>query len=103
MSAKPQAERHSAATTFDRYARSYEDLHAASIKASGEPTAYFAAYKMECLARLGVKEPILDFGCGIGNLTEQLVKTYGRVHGYDPSAESLRIARSRAESAVLHH
>jgi len=88
--------------SFDRHAGTYDGLHAASIKASGESTTYFAEYKLKCLARLGVKEPILDFGCGIGNLTEQLVKTYGRVHGYDPSAESLRIARSRAESAVLH-
>jgi 2-polyprenyl-3-methyl-5-hydroxy-6-metoxy-1,4-benzoquinol methylase len=52
---------------------------------------------------MGAAEPILDFGCGIGNLTEQLVKRYRDVHGYDPSSESLRMARPRAPSAVFHH
>jgi len=88
--------------SFDRHARDYDQLHAESIKASGESTTYFAEYKLQCLERLGVEEPILDFGCGIGNLTEQLVKKFGRVHGYDPSSESLRMARPRAKSAIFH-
>jgi 2-polyprenyl-3-methyl-5-hydroxy-6-metoxy-1,4-benzoquinol methylase len=95
--------RASGQASFDRHAGTYDDLHAASIAASGESTTYFAEYKLHCLDRLAVKEPILDFGCGIGNLTEQLVKTYGKVHGYDPSVESLRIAGSRAAGAILHH
>ncbi len=90
------------ARAFDRHARAYDEMHAVSIKASGESTTYFAEYKLHCLLRLGAKEPVLDFGCGIGNLTEQLVKTFGRVHGYDPSPESLRFAGERAASAVLH-
>jgi SAM-dependent methyltransferase len=102
MSAKPVAERQPAEPTFDRYAGSYDALHAASIRASGESTAYFAEYKLERLNRLEVREPILDFGCGIGNLTEQLVKRFGRVHGYDPSPASLNIARERAERATFH-
>jgi SAM-dependent methyltransferase len=88
--------------TFDRHAGSYEEAHATSIKASGESTTYFAEYKLRCLERIGAKGPILDFGCGIGNLTEQLVKTFRDVHGYDPSAESLRAAGPRAPGAVLH-
>jgi len=87
---------------FDRHARTYDEMHGESIKASGEPTTYFAAYKLRCLIRLGAKEPVLDFGCGIGNLTEQLVKKFGRVHAYDPSAESLRFAKDRAPGAELH-
>jgi SAM-dependent methyltransferase len=102
MSAKPAAQRHRPEATFDRFAGTYEELHAASIKASGEPTAYFAEYKMECLVRLAAKEPILDFGCGVGNLTQQLVKNFGRVHAYDPSTASLDIARGRAEGATFH-
>jgi 2-polyprenyl-3-methyl-5-hydroxy-6-metoxy-1,4-benzoquinol methylase len=89
--------------SFDRHAKAYDELHAASIKASGESTTYFAEYKLECLRRLGAEEPILDFGCGIGNLTEQLVKSYGAVHGYDPSRESLEVAKPRAPGATLHH
>jgi SAM-dependent methyltransferase len=87
---------------FDRHAETYHDAHAASITASGESTTYFAEYKLRCLERLGAEGPILDFGCGIGNLTEQLVKTYGDVHGFDPSSESLRMARPRAPGAVFH-
>lgn len=89
---------------FDEYARNYESLHAKSIEASGESTEYFAAYKLDCLKRLGVEtnEPILDYGCGIGNLTEQLVKGFGNVHGFDPSKESLVIANRRAPQAVLY-
>src|SRR5882757_9681316 len=68
---------------------------------SGESPTYFAEYKLKCLERLGAKEPVLDFGCGIGNLTEQLVKTYQRVHGYDPSSESLELAKPRAPSAIF--
>ncbi len=96
----PNAE---APASFDRHAGTYDKLHADSIKASGESTVYFAEYKLRCLERLGAREPILDFGCGIGNLTEQLVKRFGSVHGYDPSSESLRIAKDRAPSATLHH
>src|SRR5690242_13038736 len=88
---------------FDRHARAYDDMHAASIKASGESTAYFAEYKLHCLERMGAREPVLDFGCGIGNLTEQLVKTFRDVHGYDPSSESLRVAEPRAKAATFHH
>jgi 2-polyprenyl-3-methyl-5-hydroxy-6-metoxy-1,4-benzoquinol methylase len=88
--------------SFDQHAETYDDLHAASIKASGESTTYFAEYKLRCLERLGAKAPVLDFGCGIGNLTEQLVKTFREVHGYDPSSESLRVARPRALAATFH-
>ncbi len=87
---------------FDRHAEAYDELLASSIKASGETTTYFAEYKLHCLERLGIGEPILDFGCGIGSLTEQLVKTFSRVHGYDPSTESLRVAKERAPRATFH-
>src|SRR5262249_39120290 len=58
---------------------------------------------LRCLERMGAGTPILDFGCGIGNLTEQLVKTYRDVHGYDPSTESLGLAKPRAPGAIFHH
>src|SRR5258705_1731387 len=89
--------------SFDQHARSYEQQHAAAIRASGESTTYFAEYKLKCLERMGEKAPVLDFGCGIGNLTEQLVKAYREVHGYDPSSESLRLAKPRANGAMFSH
>lgn len=89
-------------TKFDAYAQSYQDMHAASIAASGESTDYFAQYKLDCLKRIGAEGPVLDYGCGIGNLTEKLVGWASEVHGYDPSRESLAVANKRAPSAILH-
>jgi SAM-dependent methyltransferase len=102
MDESPPERQKSEAASFDRHARTYDELHAESIEASGESTTYFAEYKLGCLERLGAKEPIFDFGCGIGNLTAQLVKSYGRVHGYDPSKESLALAKPRAPGAIFH-
>src|SRR5580693_2805971 len=80
---------------FDRYAGSYEAMHATSIAASGESTEYFAVYKQKVLERLlgeGFDRPVLDFGCGIGNLTHLLAESFPTVHGYDPSSESAHLA-----------
>jgi 2-polyprenyl-3-methyl-5-hydroxy-6-metoxy-1,4-benzoquinol methylase len=90
---------------FDRYAGSYETLHAASISASGESTEYFAVYKQKVMERLlgrGFDRPVLDFGCGIGNLTSLLVDSFPTVHGYDPSSESAQMARTRAPRATFY-
>jgi 2-polyprenyl-3-methyl-5-hydroxy-6-metoxy-1,4-benzoquinol methylase len=89
---------------FDDCASSYDALHAESITASGESTEYFARYKLACLQRLGLRSQgaVLDYGCGIGNLTEQLVTSYADVHAYDPSQKSLEVARRRAPRATFH-
>src|SRR5512141_555665 len=92
----------SSSRDFDKYAGSYEALHAGNVAASGEPPSYFAAYKSDVLQRLlgtGFDAPLLDFGCGIGGLTALLVRSFREVHGYDPSPESLKVARSRAPAA----
>jgi 2-polyprenyl-3-methyl-5-hydroxy-6-metoxy-1,4-benzoquinol methylase len=89
------------ASKFDDCATEYDALHAESIGASGESTAYFAEYKFSCVERLGLPKSasILDYGCGIGNLTERLVTTFSDVHGFDPSKRSLEVAQKRAPSA----
>jgi 2-polyprenyl-3-methyl-5-hydroxy-6-metoxy-1,4-benzoquinol methylase len=102
MPTSPVQHRQAKGSTFDPYASAYEDLHRRSIRASGESTSYFAEYKLNCLLRFRATEPILDFGCGIGNLTEQLVRRYERVHGYDPSPASLDFARVRVDRATFH-
>jgi len=91
-------------TEFDAYAGSYEEDHRSSVAASGEDPAYFHDYKVSCLERKGVswEGPLLDFGCGIGNLTARFVGKYREVHGYDPSAKSIARARERAPGAQLH-
>jgi len=93
-------------TKFDDYAKSYEGLHRASIAASGEDPAYFHEYKIDCLRRKGLlRGPLLDYGCGTGNLTERfdrLPREVDELHGYDPSSESLVEAKERAPRATLH-
>lgn len=86
---------------FDRFAGDYASLHQQNIAISGEEPAYFADYKLHCIERLvgsNYREPVLDFGCGIGMLTERLRHGFVEVHGYDPSSESLNIARQRSPS-----
>jgi SAM-dependent methyltransferase len=90
---------------FDAYARDYERLHRGSITASGEQPAYFADYKVDCIKRLvgaNYDEPILDFGCGIGSLTERLIRRFSKVSGFDPSAESVAEARKKATTATFY-
>jgi SAM-dependent methyltransferase len=93
-------------TDFDRHARSYEAVHAENLGPSGEPPAYFAGYKQRMVERIlgrGFPAPLLDFGCGIGALTALLAGSFRRVDGYDPSRESLALARARAPSARFFH
>jgi SAM-dependent methyltransferase len=97
----------SAKEKFDDYAKSYEDLHRTSIAASGEDPAYFHEYKVDCLRRKGLfSGPLLDYGCGTGNLTERFDRLpkseVPELHGYDPSKASLAEARERAPRAQLH-
>ncbi len=89
---------------FDDYAKSYDSLHNQNLAASGEPLEYFSDYKRACLERLGAPadEPLLDYGCGIGNVTRALSEGFREVHGFDPSTESLKVARERIPSAVFH-
>lgn len=92
------------AAKFDRYVESYESLHAANVALSGEDTDYFSRYKVDCLLRKGVSPSarLLDFGCGIGNVTSKLVERFTNVHGYEPSRLSAERARTRAPSATIH-
>jgi SAM-dependent methyltransferase len=92
------------ASKFDAYSRTYEQLHAANISSSGESTEYFARYKLGCLLRTGARrhEPILDYGAGIGNLTRFLSGTFDEVHAFDPSAESLAVAKERVGPGQFH-
>lgn len=89
---------------FDRHAASYDAQHQKSIRASGEDPEYFAEYKKHCMTRLLGDEyaaPVLDFGCGIGNLTHLLVSAFGNVSGYDPSSESVKTARVRSPGCTF--
>lgn len=93
------------AEKFDQYANEYERLHAENVAITGEETDYFAYYKVECLERKGVAKgaKILDFGCGIGNVTSKLSERFNDLTGYEPSPVSAEKARTRAPHATIHH
>ncbi|HET7784783.1 MAG TPA: class I SAM-dependent methyltransferase [Myxococcales bacterium] len=87
---------------FDKHARSYEAVHAQNLRPSGEAPSYFARYKQQTVERVvgrGFAGPVLDFGCGVGALTALLAESFRSVDGYDPSRESLSLARARVPSA----
>lgn len=79
---------------FDSYSANYRELVTRSVRASGEPSEYFAAYKAKYLRQKFVAAEItsvLDYGCGVGALAEQLKLAIpnARIDGFDPSQESL--------------
>lgn len=90
---------------FDQVANEYSQLHADTISASGEPVGYFAQYKIDRVKRLGVPESasVLDYGCGIGNITELLVENFAHIVGFDPSTGSLEVARERMPDTDFFH
>jgi SAM-dependent methyltransferase len=90
---------------FDRFASDYDAIHSANIAVSGEAPEYFARYKRDVLSRIlgpGFSDPLLDFGCGIGNLACLLAERFSRVHGYDPSAKCVEIAAKRAKPVTFY-
>jgi ubiquinone/menaquinone biosynthesis C-methylase UbiE len=88
---------------FDKFAGTYDDLHAKNVALSGESPEYFAIYKQKFLERLFERNTrVLDFGCGIGNLTRLLVRSFDAVVGYDPSGESVALAKKRAPEATFY-
>ena len=79
---------------FDAHADQYDEMHRRNVAVSGEGPEYFAEYKCRVLERMvGRHARVLDFGCGIGNLTRFLVPSFTHVVGYDPSEKSITRAR----------
>jgi SAM-dependent methyltransferase len=93
------------AAKFDAYADDYTRLHANNVAVSGEEPDYFAYYKVDCLARKGVQpsDRILDYGCGIGNVTSKLAERFQNLAGYEPSVASAEKAQERVPGAAIHH
>ena len=89
---------------FDQFADNYDQLHARNIRSTGEAPEYFAEYKVRCLERLGVERDaeVLDYGCGVGNLTRALVSRFARVHGFDPSSACVDRAAAQVPLATFH-
>ena len=90
---------------FDKFAETYVAVHQRNVAVTGEPPAYFAAYKLGCIDRLvgpAFDQPVLDYGCGVGMVTERLSSRFTEVHGYDPSTASLVEAGQRVPGAHFH-
>ena len=82
---------------FDDYAENYNQILEQGIALSGEESSYFADFKARFIAhRVAPRSDakILDFGCGIGNVTAALRRFMPRatLHGYDPSSVSIERA-----------
>ena len=91
---------------FDRFAASYDDTLKASLPAGMDEDGYFAAYKVKLAAastRGRDVRRVLDFGCGAGRSLEYLIAEFPRaqISGFDPSAESIRMAAERFHGATL--
>lgn len=89
---------------FDHYAQTYRDAHRESVRISGEAPEFFAEHKLGCLERAGVSpaQRVLDYGCGTGSLTRLLSRRFQVVAGYDPSEQSLSLARQQAPTATFY-
>jgi 2-polyprenyl-3-methyl-5-hydroxy-6-metoxy-1,4-benzoquinol methylase len=79
---------------FDTFAANYQELVSASVRISGEPSDYFAAYKAAYIARrITPREggKVLDYGCGVGLLARHLKSRLGgmRIDGFDVSKDSI--------------
>jgi SAM-dependent methyltransferase len=82
------------AAEFDRFAREYKDVLDQSTAFSGESSEYFCQYKAHYVHRLlgpSGTPKILDYGCGIGALADELstLQPSARLHGFDVSEDSL--------------
>jgi SAM-dependent methyltransferase len=87
---------------FDRFADEYYTSLSEVIATSGETPEYFAAYKVQDVARIAEREDIvpariLDFGSGIGSSIPHFRNHFAkaRVVCADISQRSLEIAKTR--------
>jgi SAM-dependent methyltransferase len=83
--------------TFDRYARSYDDVLRQHLGAFGRNIDYYAEYKVRFVRQRTRGEPrrILEYGCGTGRNFPFLRRCFpaAELHGCDISEASLDEAR----------
>ena len=80
---------------FDQFARDYKTILDSTLTVGGYRHDYFCEYKAEYIVRCvvrGFTGKILDYGCGVGLLSESLVKRFpqARVDGFDVSIGSIK-------------
>lgn len=80
---------------FDGFSEAYQPLLDHAIQLAGEEADYFAEMKAQYVAGLAGRDftgKLLDFGCGIGLVSQSLSLLLPdcRLHGFDLSTASLR-------------
>ena len=93
---------------FDRYAGSYEILHAQNIRLSGEDPNYFAEYKVRAVALQLAEQTIcsiVDFGAGLGTSITFFQQYFpaARLTYVDVSSQCMKTARARHGDTVDYH
>lgn len=86
---------------FDRYVETYEALHEANIRLSGEEPSYFAEYKVREVAGLlkgEVIAQVLDFGAGLGTSVP-----YFRTHFPESRLVCVDVSRDSLGEAARRH
>jgi len=83
--------------SFDKFAQSYEEILAKSLRTHGKDGDYYNRYKVQLVQNTCRRTPgaILDFGCGNGKNIALLQSAFpdATVEGCDISTESLEISR----------
>lgn len=96
-------------TEFDKFAEEYTNIHKDNIRISGESPNFFSEYKIKDLKNIAINFglssniSILDFGCGVGNSIEYLLKYFpeSNIMGVDVSEKSIEIATQRFSSMAI--
>jgi len=93
---------------FDQFAEDYVAINDRYASLVRENTDYFASYKASFIARLAgarFSGTVLDFGCGIGLVSNKLVTALpaATVHGVDSSPASIARARATAPQSDRVH
>ena len=82
---------------FDQYSNNYDNLFKKNIGSFANDLNYFAKYKIKKLKKKLKNYPnkILEYGCGTGKNLLMLEEEFkdSKIYGYDPSIESLKIAK----------
>ena len=89
---------------FDEKAKEYQNELEKGMILDGMHHDYFVDYKLFYLSTiLNNAKKVLDYGCGIGLLSNAIIKKHPNliVHGFDISSESIRIANENKENGQL--
>jgi len=84
---------------FDKYAKTYREIHSKNLKITGKESSYYAEHKVRTIKKVEKREnlKILDFGCGDGEVIKFFKKHFpkSKISGIDISDESIEKAKNK--------